>query len=209
MAEGVIENFSEKLLELHSGFISAVPESVGDFTNLILLLMLVFLYSVFIWHVYRFIATKNFLKIDWEKYVGSNNFLGIKALYFLEYAIISPFVIFFSFVTFGFFLLLMSQGIEINTILIYSAIIVALIRMTSYYSTDLSIEIAKLFPLNLLALSMITQNFFSIERVINQLSQIPSFFSNILIYLAFIIALEIILRFFEFIFSLFGLEQED
>ena len=207
MAEGVIESFSSKLIDLHQGFINAVPSYVGDFINFVVLLMLVFLYSVFVWYVYRFLATKNFLKIDWEKYIGSNNVLGVKTLYFLEYVIISPFVIFFSFALFGFFLLLMSQDVEIHIILISSAIIIALIRMTSYYSKDLSIEIAKLFPFTLLALSMTTQNFFSIERVINQLNQIPLFFNNILAYLGFIIALEIILRFFSFIFSLFGLED--
>jgi len=203
----VIESFSSKLIDLHQGFINAVPSYVGDFINFVVLLMLVFLYSVFVWYVYRFLATKNFLKIDWEKYIGSNNVLGVKTLYFLEYVIISPFVIFFSFALFGFFLLLMSQDVEIHIILISSAIIIALIRMTSYYSKDLSIEIAKLFPFTLLALSMTTQNFFSIERVINQLNQIPLFFNNILAYLGFIIALEIILRFFSFIFSLFGLED--
>jgi len=207
MAEGVIESFSSNLMNLHQGFINAVPSYIGDFVNFVILLMLVFVYAVFVWHVYRFIATKNFLKIDWEKYIGSNNVLGVKVLYFLEYVIISPFVIFFSFTIFGIFLLIMSQEVEIQTILVTSAIIVASIRMTSYYNEDLSRDLAKVFPFTLLVLSMTIPNFFSVERVIGQLNQVSLFFNNILVYLGFIIALEIILRFFSFIFSLFGLED--
>ena len=45
------------------------------------------------------------------------------------------------------------------------------------------------------------------DRILNQLSQIPSFFSHIVTYLVFVILLEIILRFFDFISSLFGLED--
>jgi hypothetical protein len=208
MVEEMINSFTNKLLNVHQGFISAVPGYMGEFTNFIILLMLVFLYSIFIWNIYRFISTKNFLKIDWEKYLGSHNVLGIKMLYFLEYIIISPFVIFFSFVVFGLFLLLMSEGLELQTLLIVTAIVVASIRMTSYYSEDLARDLAKGFPFTLLLLSMTKSNFFNIERIIGQLNQIPLFFSNILIYLVFLIALEIILRFFEFLFSLFGIEEE-
>jgi hypothetical protein len=205
---GVIDDFSSKLIEVHKAFISAVPSYIGDFVNLIILLLLVFIYAVFIWNLYRFIAKKNFLEIDWGKYTGSNSTLKIKTLYFIEYIIISPFIIFFSFVLFGIFLMIMSQGIELQTILITAAIIVASVRMTSYYSEDLAKDLAKVFPFTLLVLSMTVPNFFSIERIFGQLNQIPMFLDNIMIYLVFIIALEIILRFFEFIFSLFGIEEE-
>lgn len=206
--EEAINTFSSKLIEIHQSFISAVPGSVGEFVNLIILLLLVFLYSVFIWNLYRFIAKKNFLGIDWGKYLGSEKSIQVKILYFLEYIIISPFVIFFAFAIFGIFLLLMSEGVDIQTLLIMTAIIVASVRMTSYYSEDLAKDLAKVFPFTLLVLSMTKANFFEVERLIGQLDQIPLLLSNILIYLGFLIALEIILRFFEFLFSLFGLDEE-
>ncbi|MBA7674685.1 hypothetical protein ES703_82906 [subsurface metagenome] len=88
---------------------------------------------------------------------------------------------------------------------------IAAIRMTSYYKGGLSQEIAKILPFTLLAISVLNPNFFLeaqyLERVISQLSQIPSFFSQIIYYLLFIIILEVILRLFDFIFSLFKLEE--
>ena len=112
---------------------------------------------------------------------------------------------------FTIFLVMLTQNLEISTILIISATIIGAIRVTSYiprYGEDLAKEIAKLLPFTLLALSMINPGFFSVERVITHFQLIPSAFSQILVYLAFIIILEIILRFFDFIFSLFGLEEE-
>ena len=79
--------------------------------------------------------------------------------------------------------------------------------MTAYYKKDLSKEIAKLLPFTLLAFFILDIVSFKFERVITHITQIPSFISSILIYLGFIILLEIVLRFFVFIFSLFGLEE--
>jgi len=82
--------------------------------------------------------------------------------------------------------------------------------MTSYiprYGEKLAKEIAKLLPFTLLAISLLEPGFFNFERVIEQLSQIPGLFRQILNFLAFIIALEILLRFFDFLFSLMGLED--
>jgi hypothetical protein len=79
--------------------------------------------------------------------------------------------------------------------------------MVSYYNEDLSKDLAKLLPFTLLAISIINPKFFDINRIFNNLSEITGFFNEIIIYLAFIIILEMILRFFDFIFSLFGLED--
>ena len=100
---------------------------------------------------------------------------------------------------------------KVLTIPLISATVIAAIRMASYYKENLSQEIAKILPFTLLAISVLNPSFFLetqyLGRVINQLIQIPSFFSNIAYYLIFIIILEIILRLFEFVFSLFKLEK--
>ena len=79
--------------------------------------------------------------------------------------------------------------------------------MTSYYKGDLSKDLAKLLPFTLLAISITKPNFFNIGRIISQISEIPAFFNQIIIYLAFIIVLEIVLRVFEFAFSVFGIND--
>ena len=96
----------------------------------------------------------------------------------------------------------MTETANVSTVLLISAAVVAAIRMTSYYDQRLSQEMSKLIPLVLLSTFIIYPQFFSVERVLTQLSEIGSLFNEVLYYLLFIIILEIILRFFDLLFSL-------
>ena len=213
--EGVIENLGAEIIELYQGFISFLSPTMGEFFNLLVLVLLIVLYSIFIWKFYRFVSTKNFLGLNLNKYNTSQSPFFTKllkgAFYFSEYIIILPFLIFFWFSIFTIFLILLSTTPEISQILIISAAVIASIRAVAYYKEDLSREIAKLFPFTLLAIIVLNPNTFSevqyVEKIATHLNQIPNFFSQIGYYLLFIIILEIILRFFDFIFSLFGLEE--
>ena len=211
MAE-VTEGLIEDLIAAYKGFLANLPSWAQNFIELFLLVILIVAYSIFIWKLYRFISKKNIFGLNLNKYNKSNHPLTEKiiagTLYFLEYIIILPFLIFFWFAIFTFFLTLLTKGIEINVILVISAIVIAAIRMTAYYKEDLAKELAKLLPLNLLAIAMLTPGFFDLSRVLQNFSKLPVFFDEIIIYIVFIISLEIILRFFDFIFSLFGLEEE-
>jgi len=210
---GVIQTFSESIIELYNGLILLLPPWAQSFVNLFILVMLVVIYSIFIWKFYRFIAKKNFLELNLEKY---NQYqspfvtkLLIGALYFLEYLILSPFLIFIWFAIFTIFLIILTEGQTTANLLIISAIIIAAIRITSYYKEDLAKDLAKVLPLTLLAVAITKSDFFNAERILGQFSQIPEYFGTILIYLIFIIVLEALLRFFYFIFSIFGLEEEE
>ncbi len=209
MVEG--GNFTAELIVYYQDFFASLPPFAGNFFNFLILVLLVVIYSIFIWKFYKFIAKKDILSLDLNKYNKSTHpfFAKVSAgfFYFIEYIIILPFLIFFWFAIFTLFLIFLTQELEINTLLIISATIVAAIRMTSYYKEDLSKDVAKLLPFTLLAITILTPNFFNVERIINHLNQLPNFFGNIAYYLLFIIILEIILRFFDFIFSLFGLEE--
>ena len=98
------------------------------------------------------------------------------------------------FILLSIFLLLLSKNQDVNQILIISAAIVAAIRLTSYYSNDLSKDLAKMFPFTVLAIFLLEPGFFSVSKLIERFSEIPSLFQNFLIYLVFIIILEIVLR---------------
>jgi len=207
----VIENFTSFIIETYNLFVLSLPAWAQNFVSLFFLIALVFLYSFFIWKFYRFIAKKNILGLDLNKYNKSNHpfltklFAG--GFYFLEYIIILPFIIFFWFGVFTLFLILLTENLEVGSLLTISAVIVAVIRLSCYYKEDLAKDLAKLIPFTLLAVSLLNQDFFNFERIVNNFSLIPSFFNKILIYLIFIMALEVILRFFDFIFSLFSLEK--
>ncbi len=104
---------------------------------------------------------------------------------------------------------MLTQNLEISAILTVAAVIISVVKICCYYKEDLAKDLAKLLPFTLLAIALLNQNFFDFEQIMNKIISLPSFFNQIIVYLAFIIALEIILRFFDFIFSLFGLEETE
>ncbi|MCK5149870.1 hypothetical protein KAJ87_03000 [Candidatus Pacearchaeota archaeon] len=209
--EGVLK-IGTQLIEIYKDLFATFSPSVATFLNFMILVLMVVIYSIFIWKFYRFVAKKNILGLDLNKYNKSNHPLLTKffagLLYLLEYIIILPFFIFIWFSVFTLFLVFLTE-LEIQTLLIISATIIAAIRMTSYYKENLSKDLAKLLPLTLLAVSIINPGFFDVERILSNFSQIPQFFSNITYYLIFIFLIEIILRLFDFIFSLFGIEEKN
>ncbi len=208
-------DLGSQFLEAYNSFTSTLPIAFQSFINLFLLVLVIFVYSLFIWKFYKFIAEKNIFGLDLNKYNKAEHPFLTKltagGLYLVEYIIILPFLIFFWFAIFNFFLILLTdEAIGVSTILVISAVVIAAIRMASYYQKGLAEEIAKILPFTLLAISVLNPSFFSKEfiiRITSRLGEISSFFQEILIYLAFIIILEIILRVFEFLFSLFGIEE--
>lgn len=212
----VIGNISSQILEGYTSFIGSLDPWVQDFLNLFLLVLLIVLYSVFIWKFYRFIARKNIIGLNLNKYNTSDHPFFTKliagVLYLVEYIIILPFLIFFWFGIFTLFLIFLTEGLKVEALLIISAGVIGAIRMTSYipkYGADLAKDLAKLLPFTMLAIAVTKPEFFQIERIIENFSQIPIFLDKIIIYLLFIILLEIFLRFFDFLFCLMGLEDSE
>ena len=214
MAEG-ISNLGSGLLNAYNLFTAILPSWAQGFINFFLLVLVVFIYSIFVWKFYKFISKKNPLGLNLKKYnkiehsFFSRLITGV--LYFVEYLLILPFLIFMVFSIFTFFLIILSQAQGISQILIISAIIIASIRMTAYYKEGLSQELAKMLPFTLLAVATLNPSTFSqskyLETIFNHLAQVPSFIGQIKLYLLFIIIIEIIMRFFDYVFSLFDLDR--
>lgn len=210
---GWISDFGSALAINYQNFLNILPTWVQTFVNLFLLVIVVVLYAVFFWKLYRFISKKNILELNLNQYNKSEHpflsklFAGM--LYFVEYILIMPLLIFFWFAIFTIFMILLTEGLEVSSLLIISAVIVGAVRMLSYYKEDNSREISKLLPLTLLGVAMTKQGFFDFERILERISQIPDFYTNILYYILFIIVLEVVLRAFDLIFSLFEVEDLD
>ncbi len=206
-----IGNFTSELISAYKGFLSLIPPFFQTFFNFFFLALLIFAYASFVWKFHKFISKKNILSLDLNRYNTADHPAVAKmvaaVLYFLEYIIILPFLIFFWFSIFGISLTIFTD-LQIGTILVVSTVIVAAIRIASYSNEATAKEVAKLLPLNLLAISLLVPGFFELERILNNINQIPGFLSQISYYLGFIIVLEMVLRFFDFIFSMFGLEDK-
>lgn len=213
MAEVVVDGIFGNIALIYKAFLEVLPLWAQDFVSLFLLVALVLLYTIFVWKFYRFIAKKNIIELDLNQYNRSQHAFLEKFLsgvfYLVEYIIILPFLIFFWFAILTLFLLVLTETLEIGALLLVSATIIAAVRMASYYNEDVAKELAKILPFTLLGISIINPNFFEVSRILNDLGQIPLFLQNIFNYLLFIILLEIILRFFDFIFSLFGVQDEE
>ncbi len=198
-----IVDFTSALISAYNGFLSLLSPFFKNFFNLFFLALLVFAYATFVWKLHKFISTKNVLNLKLKQYNTIEHPTLAKiasiGLYVLEYIVIMPFLIFFWFAIFGLALTIFTN-LQVNEILIVSTVIVAAIRITSYSNELIARQVAKLLPLTVLADSLLVPGFFSFERVLNNINQIPNFLSQIVYYLAFITLVEIILRLFDSFF---------
>jgi len=169
------------------------------------------LYLLFVWKFYRFLSKRDILELELNKYNTSEHPVLYKffasLLFLLEYIIIIPIIVFFWFFIFSLFLLFLSKNHDVGNILLISASLVASIRMLSYYSEELSSDIAKLFPFTLLVVLLIEEKFFSITLFIDKFAEIPDLFGNIFAYLIFIIGIEIFMRFLLVCINFFSHEE--
>ena len=203
-------DFVSEIVIAYNGFLSVLPPFFQTFFNFFFLALLIFLYAAFIWKFHNFVSHKNIFNLNLKQYNTAEHPLLERfndiGLYLLEYIIIMPILIFFWFSIFGVSLIIFTD-LQIDSVLVISAVIVAAIRITAYSNEEISKEVAKLLPLNLLAISLLVPGFFEVDRVLGNVSQIPGFFSVILGYLLFIMVLETILRLFDFIFSLLNIRD--
>lgn len=205
-ASSIKEAYLQNIAEAYTRVMNSLPQQYAAIINLFIFTLLIVIYTMFIWKFYRFLARKDIIKLDLKKYnklehPGWRKFLAA-VLYFIEYIIVLPFIVFFWFAMLAVFLILLSKQQSAETIILISAAIVASVRITSYYKEDLSRDLAKLFPFTILAVFLLSPEFFSFELLVSQFSKIPSLLNNILYYLIFIIGIEMILRFFDIIFSI-------
>lgn len=210
---GVLTNFGGTAVALYKEFLGFLPFWAQNFINLFFISLVIVVYSIFIWKFYRWIAKKDLLELNLQKYNRSQHPFFAKSLaglfYFIEYIIILPLIVFIWFCGFTIFLMLLTENIPLQTLLIISATIIVAIRMTAYYKEDLSKDLAKLLPFTLLGASITQTGAFSFSEILSQIFTIPEFFTHITIYLLFIMGIEFMLRILEVVFIATGLHDEE
>ena len=188
----------ENLVTPYSSFINSLPESYQLIFNIFVYVILIALYSIFVFEFYRFLARKNIIRLNLSKYNTSDHpFLKkfLAALFFLlEYLIILPVLVFFWFVVLAFMLLLLSESQSVNQILLISAAIVGAVRITSYFKEELSRDLAKMFPFTVLTIFLLSPDFLRFTSVLEKLLEVPLFLTHTLFYLVFVILFEIFIR---------------
>jgi len=161
------------------------------------------IYSVLIWHFYRFISKRDIFHIDSAKfkYEGGFGKLFDIILYLFKYTLVYPLLTFIFFMGYAMMLIFLSRNLDINSILITSISLISAIRVASYYNEDLSKDLAKMFPFAILAIFLLDPSFFSLEQIIQKIFELPVFIILGLRFIVFVILLEWILRFIYSIYS--------
>ncbi len=161
----------------------------GDFSELIPIFYLavsIAVYSIIIWHFYRFVAKRDSFSFSSKKYP--------KIVGMIKYFILYPLAAFLFFAGFSLMLLSLSKDLEIITILSTSFAVISAIRITAYYSEDLSKDVAKMLPFALLGIFLVDPYYVSFESIIIKINTIPEFMNLCLQFIILIVVLEYILR---------------
>jgi len=194
----VIEKILEGLLEKYLAFQRVLPANYQVFPPIVLITITIALYSTFIWFFYRFLAKRDILKLDLRRYnsFGEPTLAKIAGtiLYTIEFVLIVPAVTFIWFSIFAIMFILLAKEMDVGIVILISTGLISAIRVTSYFSEDLSKDLAKLFPFVLLSYVILTPGFFDINTTILRLSKIPLFFDVAAYSFIFIILLELVLR---------------
>ena len=161
----------------------------GNFDFIISLFYLIFsiaIYSVIIYHFYRYIARRDCFKPTKRKFT--------KTISFLKYFFLFPFVAMAFFMGFSLMLIFLTKSYEIDALLSTSFAIIVAIRITAYYTEDLSKDVAKMLPFALLGVFLVDPTYFTVDVVSQRINSLPQNINVIIQFLFLIIIVEWILR---------------
>jgi hypothetical protein len=178
------ENFSD--LTSTFSLKSILSGDPSAFLPIFYLVVSIAIYSIVIWHFYRFIARRDCLTIHSVSHP--------KVVGFLKYFFVFPFIAFLFFLGFSLMMLFLTRDYEILAVLSTSFAVIVAIRITAYYSKDLSKDVAKMLPFALLGLFLVTPTYFSFEEIIDKIYSLPEFFNLCIQFVILITLVEWILR---------------
>jgi len=194
-----------------------VPSIIsGDSSSVLLTLifftLVIVVYSVFVYYFYVFLAKKNIIELNLNQYnnyehSGMVKFFAI-IFYIAEYLVLLPVLTFVWFAVLAILILLLANGLEVGTIWLISAALVASVGVTSYVSQTLSKDLAKMLPFTLLAIALTQPGFFVVSSFLSRINEIPSLFSHVPYYLLFIVVVEFIMRILSLIFGAFSVQEK-
>ncbi|PIN78141.1 hypothetical protein COV15_00580 [Candidatus Woesearchaeota archaeon CG10_big_fil_rev_8_21_14_0_10_34_12] len=189
---------TDSLNSIYTLILSPIPANYKIFFDLLLYTLIIVLYAMFIWKFYRLLSKRDLIKLNLNQYNTTEHPFFSKFLaavfFLLEYIIILPFLVFFWFVVLSAFILVLSKAQGIDHILVVAVAIIAATRMASYYSEDLSKDLAKMIPFTLLGIFLIDPDFFSVSELIDKVLEIPNLLNHIFMFLVFVLVLEVIMR---------------
>ena len=159
-------------------------------------------YAVFVWHFYRFIARREIIPIDYDKYniQGKISLLRVGA-YIAAHIFLFPFIIFVWFFVYSMFMFILAKDMPIGVVLLIAISVISATRVTSYYKEDLAKDVGKLLPFALLGVFLTSSafytdssNFFSLDELKEKFEEFPTFIAKVIEFVILVVIMEAILR---------------
>lgn len=184
----------------------SLPDFILTIKPLILFAAGITLYAIIVFKFYKFLAKKDILNLELHKYsagfTGTVKYAAKAVLNLVQNIVLIPLFVFFWFAVLALILVMLSKNHTPNTILLTSAAVVGAVRIAAHYNEELSIDLAKLIPLALLGVFLIDISYFSIDNVISTARQIPMLWRQLIYYLVFVAALELVLRIMRWLYNI-------
>ena len=156
------------------------------------------IYAVLIFNLYRFMSRKNIFNLDFSRYESSKHSALRKTLAFIfyiaKYILIFPLFAFFWFGVLVVMVAFLSKTKEVEDLLLIAMAVLTAVRVTSYYTEDLSRDIAKMLPFALLGIFLIDFRYFDLSSSADLLNRVGVEWRSVAYYWVFVVLLEFILR---------------
>ena len=156
------------------------------------------IYAILIFNLYRFMSRRDIFNLDFSRFEESKQPVLSKTLHFIfyvaKYLLIFPL---FAFAWFGVLVVMvafLSKTKEVEDLLLIAMAVLASVRVTSYYTEELSRDIAKMLPFALLGIFLIDLRYFDVDTSLELLDRVGAEWRSIFYYWLFIVLLEFVLR---------------
>jgi len=159
---------------------------LSGITSVFYLAVSIAIYAIIIFHFYRFVARRDCFKPSKHKHT--------KTIGFLKNFFLFPFIAVIFYVGFSLMLLFLAKDIEVPVLLSTAFAIILAIRITAYYTEDLSKDLAKMLPFALLGVFLVSPSFFEMQDVVDKIESLPNFINTAVRFIFFIILVEWVLR---------------
>ena len=156
------------------------------------------IYAVVIFNLYRFMSRRDIFNLDFSKYEESKHAALRKTFHFMfyvaKYILMFPLFAFFWFGVLVVMVAFLSKTKEVEDLLLIAMAVLTAVRVTSYYTEDLSRDIAKMLPFALLGIFLIDLNYFDLSTSTELLERVAIEWESIFYYWVFVVVLEFVLR---------------
>jgi hypothetical protein len=177
----------------------SIEEAITVLKPLLQFVVGMVIYSVLIYHFYKFLAKKDVITLDLSRYKESKHaFIKIllrTLVYIFENILFVPLFTFLWFAVLTVIISFMAREQAAQTIILVSMALVATVRITAYYKEELSVDLAKVLPFTLLAVFITEASTFSYSGFLETMISVLANWKIWVYYFAFAAILEMVLNF--------------